>query len=71
MSRSPGGNGGMAGVGVVSEVNRRDAMGRTVLHLAASEVGEWAVEWVEMLLRVQGVLVNGLDVESGWSALHR
>lgn len=61
----------MAGVGIVTEVNRRDGMGRTVLHLAASEVGEWAVEWVEMLLRVQGVLVNALDVESGWSALHR
>ena len=55
----------------MTEVNRRDGMGRTVLHLAASEVGEWAVEWVEMLLRVQGVLVNALDVESGWSALHR
>lgn len=53
------------------EVNRRDHFGRTVLHLAASELGSWALEWVTLLLSVSQLNVNAPDGESGWSALHR
>lgn len=61
----------MATAAMLAEVNRRDEAGRTVLHLAASEVGEWALEWLELLLAIPGLQVNALDKESGWSALHR
>lgn len=75
MSRSPSGHGagggGMAAAAMNAEVNRRDSMGRTVLHLAASEVAEWALEWVELFLGVAGLQINAVDIESGWSALHR
>lgn len=69
-----GGSGfGLAtGVGAVNaEVNRKDSLGRTVLHLAASQVEDWALDWVELLLAVPGLQVNAVDTESGWSALHR
>lgn len=61
----------MATAALNAEVNRRDDLGRTVLHLAASELGEWALEWIELLLAVPGLQVNAVDKESGWSALHR
>ncbi|SCV67107.1 BQ2448_5753 [Microbotryum intermedium] len=76
LSKSPNGPGGFGG-GALStsainvEVNRRDHLGRTVLHLAASELADWALEWVEILLAVPGLHVNAVDAESGWSALHR
>ncbi|GAA5880086.1 hypothetical protein JCM3774_003304 [Rhodotorula dairenensis] len=56
---------------VVAEINRRDHLGRTVLHLAVVEPDAWALDWVELLLAVPGCLVNLQDTESGWSALHR
>ncbi|KAM0746914.1 RCC1/BLIP-II [Meredithblackwellia eburnea MCA 4105] len=56
---------------LTAELNRRDHFGRTVLHLAASELGEWALDWVELLLGVNGLQVNAVDTESGWTALHR
>ncbi|KAK4703901.1 inhibitor of Bruton tyrosine kinase, partial [Phenoliferia sp. Uapishka_3] len=72
---SPGGGTGFglatSGSAVNAEVNRRDMLGRTVLHLAASEVDDWALEWVELLLGVPGLQVNAVDTESGWGALHR
>lgn len=77
---SPGGYsaGGGIGLGLVAgakavdaELNRRDWRGRTVLHLASSEVQDWAVEWVELLLGAPGIQVNAADTESGWTALHR
>lgn len=61
----------MANAAMAVEVNKRDAMGRTLLHRAASEVDDWAYEWVELLLGVPGVGVNVIDQESGWTALHR
>lgn len=79
LSRSPasyqggggGGGGGAIGQAVGVEVNRRDHLGRTVLHLVSSEVDEWAVEWLGLLLVVGSLQVNLQDTESGWSALHR
>ncbi len=76
LSRSPGsyaggGGGGALGHAVGVEVNRRDHLGRSVLHLVASEVDEWAVGWLEMLLVVGSLQVNLQDTESGWTALHR
>ncbi|GAA5888090.1 hypothetical protein JCM5296_005430 [Sporobolomyces johnsonii] len=76
LSKSPS-LGGFAGGGslerqiVSAEVNRRDHWGRTVLHLAVSELEAWALDWVELLLNVPGLAVNLGDAESGWSALHR
>lgn len=72
LSKSPNGGSNHWTTGAINaEVNRRDSLGRTVLHLAASELGEWALEWVEMMLSVAGMNVNAGDTESGWSALHR
>ncbi|GAA5933454.1 uncharacterized protein JCM15063_001318 [Sporobolomyces koalae] len=79
LSKSPG-MGGFAGGGaggslekqiVFAEVNRRDHLGRTVLHLAVTEKESWALDWVELLLKVPGIQVNLQDLESGWTALHR
>lgn len=56
---------------VNSELNRRDERGRTVLHLACSETEASALEWIELLLSVNGLSVNLADEESGWTALHR
>jgi len=56
---------------VFAEVNRRDYLGRTVLHLAVMEKDSWALDWVELLLKVPGIQVNLPDLESGWTALHR
>lgn len=74
LSKSPnnyGGGGGMANAAIAIEVNRRDAMGRTLLHRVVSEVDVWADEWLDWLLGVSGVGVNLVDQESGWTALHR
>ncbi|KAK4052965.1 hypothetical protein OIO90_004089 [Microbotryomycetes sp. JL221] len=76
LSRSPGGAfaGGtqfMATAAFNAELNRRDWLGRTVLHLAVTELASWALDWVELLLAVPGLQVNAVDNESGWSALHR
>ncbi|GAA6019125.1 hypothetical protein JCM11491_002856 [Sporobolomyces phaffii] len=78
LSKSPGLGGFIGGGGgsvekqmVYAEVNRRDYLGRTVLHLAVMEKDSWALDWVELLLKVPGVQVNLPDVESGWTALHR
>ena len=61
----------MVNAAMTFEVNKRDAMGRTLLHRAVCEVDEWASEWVELLLGVPGTGVNLVDQESGWTALHR
>ncbi|KAJ8293937.1 BTB/POZ domain-containing protein 1 [Rhodotorula toruloides] len=77
LSKSPnmggwGGGGGNADkAAIASELNRRDYLGRTVLHLAVTESEPWALDWVELLLGVSGLAVNAQDTESGWSALHR
>ncbi|BGP17782.1 hypothetical protein JCM10213v2_005824 [Rhodosporidiobolus nylandii] len=69
---SGGGSGGsVEKQAVTAEVNRRDYLGRTVLHLAVSETDPWALDWVELLLAVPMLQANLPDTESGWTALHR
>ncbi|KAH9921080.1 hypothetical protein B0H21DRAFT_767048 [Amylocystis lapponica] len=53
------------------DVNARDSMGRTVLHLAAAAQDSAATEYVRLLLAHPAIIVNLLDKESHWTALHR
>lgn len=56
------------------DVNARDALGRTVLHLIAYSLEPSALEFLRLLLDSNpknGLQVNAQDVESGWTALHR
>lgn len=56
------------------DVNARDTLGRTVLHLLASSADPAALDFLRLLLDSQpksGLAVNAQDVESGWTALHR
>ncbi|GAA6032146.1 hypothetical protein JCM8097_007096 [Rhodosporidiobolus ruineniae] len=75
LSKSPGLGGFVAPAverqAVTMELNRRDHLGRTVLHLAVSETEPWALDWVELFLSAPMLQVNLTDAESGWSALHR
>jgi len=45
------------------DINKRDPLGRTALHLAASK---GLLDFVKVLLENQGTDVNLLDSESGW-----
>ncbi|SOV09342.1 uncharacterized protein UDID_04189 [Ustilago sp. UG-2017a] len=54
-----------------SEVNRRDHLGRTVLHHIASSSEPWSVSYLNALLSHPSVNVNLQDGESGYTALHR
>ncbi|CAE6427565.1 unnamed protein product [Rhizoctonia solani] len=53
--------------------NLRDALGRTVLHLACADLAPIALEFVRALLALPSgqIDVNAQDAESGWTALHR
>lgn len=51
-----------------ADVNLVDHLGRTVLHLAASE---GKLDYVEALLSQKSLDVTKPDRESGWTALHR
>ncbi|THH30426.1 hypothetical protein EUX98_g3763 [Antrodiella citrinella] len=53
------------------DVNARDSLGRTVLHLAASSSDASATEYVRMLLAHSTINPNLQDYESHWTALHR
>ncbi|CDO69783.1 hypothetical protein BN946_scf184766.g28 [Trametes cinnabarina] len=53
------------------DVNARDHLGRTVLHLAASAQDAAAPEYVRMLLTHPTINVNVADAESHWTPLHR
>ncbi|KAI0091451.1 hypothetical protein BDY19DRAFT_1030603 [Irpex rosettiformis] len=53
------------------DVNARDSLGRTVLHLAASATDASAQEYVRKLLAHPHINVNLPDRESHWTALHR
>lgn len=53
------------------DVNARDWLGRTVLHLAASATDASAPEYVRKLLAHPHIIVNLPDKESHWTALHR
>jgi ankyrin repeat protein len=61
----------MAPAGPPADVNTRDWLGRTVLHLACAATDNAAVEYVRMLLAHPAVNVNLQDRESNWTALHR
>ena len=50
-------------------VNARDWLGRTVLHLACTSPE--SIEYVRLLLRHPAINVNLADTESYWTALHR
>lgn len=52
------------------DVNKRDWLGRTPLHLACS-AGTEVLDYVRILLRHPAINVNLTDAESGWTALHR
>ena len=51
------------------DVNARDGMGRTALHLASSSLE--SVEYVKALLKHPNIDPNLMDLESHWTALHR
>jgi inhibitor of Bruton tyrosine kinase len=53
------------------DVNARDELGRTVLHLAASATEAAAPEYVRKLLVHPHINVNLPDKENHWTALHR
>lgn len=55
--------------GLVCDVNARDWLGRTVLHLACAYPD--TVEYVRLLLRHPAINVNLADNESHWTPLHR
>jgi len=52
-------------------VNARDSLGRTVLHLAATSKSKSAPEYIRILLTHPHINVNLQDYESRWTALHR
>ncbi|KAF2098295.1 hypothetical protein NA57DRAFT_39896 [Rhizodiscina lignyota] len=54
-----------------ADVNRRDALGRTLLHLAASSTSENAFAFATALLEQPLTDIYIQDLESGWTALHR
>ncbi|KAH6915615.1 hypothetical protein BKA70DRAFT_1178804 [Coprinopsis sp. MPI-PUGE-AT-0042] len=51
------------------DVNARDSLGRTVLHLACTGVEN--IEYVRVLLKHSSINVNLPDTESHWTPLHR
>jgi hypothetical protein len=56
------------------DVNARDGLGRTILHLLASSADPAALDFMRLVLESQprsGLAVNAQDTESGWTALHR
>lgn len=53
------------------DVNARDWLGRTVLHLACSSGEASAPEYVRLLLAYPGINVNVQDLENQWTPLHR
>ena len=56
---------------ILTDVNARDWLGRTVLHLACTASARPATEYVRMLLAHRAIDVNLQDAESHWTALHR
>ena len=51
------------------DVNARDGLGRTVLHLASSSLE--SIEYIRALLKHPNIDLNLMDSESHWTALHR
>ena len=72
LSTSAGKRGGIAGQATPSiDVNAKDWLGRTVLHLAVAITEPYALSYVRMLLAHPNINVNIQDVESKWTPLHR
>ena len=59
------------GAVMAGDVNARDWLGRTALHLACASAEPSAIEYVRLLLAHPAINVNLQDVESHWTALHR
>lgn len=53
------------------DVNARDWLGRTILHLACASPEPFALAYVRLLLGHPNINVNVQDTESRWTALHR
>lgn len=53
------------------DINSRDWLGRTVLHLTCSASDVAATEYVRLLLAHPAINVNAQDTESHWTPLHR
>jgi inhibitor of Bruton tyrosine kinase len=53
------------------DINARDWLGRTVLHLACAAPDQSAIEYVKLSLAHPAINVNLYDAESHWTALHR
>ncbi|GAB1203102.1 hypothetical protein APSETT445_001728 [Aspergillus pseudonomiae] len=53
------------------ELNARDQLGRTLLHLVASSTKPTATDFAVALLEVPFIDIYAQDWESGWTALHR
>ncbi|EKM81534.1 hypothetical protein AGABI1DRAFT_54346, partial [Agaricus bisporus var. burnettii JB137-S8] len=51
------------------DVNQRDWLGRTVLHLASAAIEH--LDYVRILLKHPAISVNAADTESHWTPLHR
>ena len=66
-----GGNHGTSGPCPPAEVNRRDHLGRTVLHLIATSTEPVSIDYLTALLAHPSVNVNLQDHENGWTPLHR
>ena len=54
-----------------SDINAKDAFGRTLLHHAASQAGDGAHDFVKVLIELPYLDLYAQDAESGWTALHR
>lgn len=79
-SKSPSHSGGHSwgtitstslGPAAPSEVNRRDPLGRTALHLIASSEEGASIDFLHALLAHPSTNPNVQDLENGWTALHR
>ena len=69
-SSSAGSKSWTRSAGFVSvDVNARDSMGRTALHLTSSSLE--GIEYVKALLKHPNIDPNLMDSESHWTALHR
>jgi ankyrin repeat protein len=68
LSASAGKTSKHSSLGIV-DVNQRDWLGRTVLHLASTAIED--LDCVRVLLKHPAINVNVTDTESHWTPLHR
>ncbi|SNX84335.1 uncharacterized protein MEPE_03044 [Melanopsichium pennsylvanicum] len=70
-SKSPHSHKEQSGPCPPAEVNRRDHLGRSVLHHIASSTQPWSVSYLNAILAHPSVNINLQDGESGYTPLHR